>query len=139
MALRHSNAKLKERLSPLLERAQSNELTADQVHQLRIMKTTLSDSEQQLNTLNSRLANRSANLKTLLVESQKLRKRSLVHLESVAALRPRAEARLDRLALDFVAAQDKKMVFALDKTEQQIAHLYEYLALKELNSGGQAK
>ncbi|MGO1460952.1 MAG: hypothetical protein ACTHYN_02070 [Marinobacter sp.] len=138
-ALRRANKTLTERLNLLLEDARGNESSAGQVQKLQIMKTTLSDSEQQLNTLKSRLASRSANLKALLAESRQLRKQSLAHLESVAALRPRAEARLDRLALDFVATQDKRMVFALNKTEQQIAHLYEYLALKEINSGEQAK
>lgn len=138
-ALRRSNARLTERINRLMERAGSDKLTTDQVQQLRIIKTTLSDSEQQLNSLNSRLANRSASLKTLLAESERLRKQSLAYLESIAVLRPRAEERLDRLALDFVEAKDQKMVFALDKTEQQIAHLYEYLALKELDSGGPAK
>ena len=39
---------------------------------------------------------------------------------------------MDELALDFVEARDQQMAFALDKTEQQIAHLYEYLALQNL-------
>ena len=39
---------------------------------------------------------------------------------------------LDELALDYVEARDQQMAFALDKTEQQIAHLYEYLALQNL-------
>jgi hypothetical protein len=42
---------------------------------------------------------------------------------------------LDKLALDYVAGQDQQMAFALDKTEQQIAHLYEYLALENLGEG----
>lgn len=138
-ALRQSNTLLKEQLNKLSERARRNELSVGQAQQVKLMETTLADSEQQLNTLESRLASRSANLKALLADTEKLREQSLAHLESVASLRPRAEAQLNRLALDFVEAQDKKMVHALDKTEQQIAHLYEYLALKELDSGGQAK
>lgn len=138
-ALKERNARLQERLNTLLERVGGSELTADQRLQLKIVKTTLSDSEQQLGTLNGRLANRAGNLKALLTETRKLRKQSLIYLESVLALRTQAEVLLDRQALDFVAVQDKKMVFALDKTEQQIAHLYEYLALKELDSEGQKK
>jgi len=81
----------------------------------------------------------SGNLKTLLADTRALRKSSLAYLESVSALRTQADALLDRLALEFVAVQDKRMVSALDKTEQQIAHLYEYLALKELDSGEQVR
>jgi len=82
---------------------------------------------------------RSDNLRGLLADSDELRNKTLAHLESVSALRIQAENLLDRLALDFVAAQDQKMVYALDKTEQQIAHLYEYLALQELDSGEQTR
>lgn len=81
----------------------------------------------------------SGNLKTLLADTRTLRKSSLAYLESVSALRTQADVLLDRLALEFVAVQDKRMVSALDKTEQQIAHLYEYLALKELDSGEQIR
>src|SRR5690554_736657 len=82
---------------------------------------------------------RSDNLRGLLADSDELRNKTLAHFESVSALRIQAENLLDRLALDFVAAQDQKMVYALDKTEQQIAHLYEYLALQELDSGEQTR
>jgi len=138
-ALKDNNARLEERLSTLLARAEGGELTPDQRLQLNMLKTTLSDSGKQLDKLHGRSANSSANLKSLLTEARKLRKQSFAYLETVSALRVRAEALLDRLALDFVAAQDKSMVFALDKTEQQIAHLYEYLALQELDSGEQEK
>ncbi|MGO3295144.1 MAG: hypothetical protein ACTILN_05655 [Marinobacter sp.] len=138
-ALQDSNARLKAHLSALQQRGGEGGLTPDQRLQLRIMKTTLSDSEQQLHKLSDNSAYRSTNLKALLKEARKLRKQSIVDLESVSALRAQAEILLDRLALDFVSAQDKRMVFALDKTEQQIAHLYEYLALKELDSGEQVK
>lgn len=137
--LKDNNARLEERLSTLLARAEGNELTPDQRLQLSMLKTTLSDSGKQLDKLHSRSANSSANLKSLHTETRKLRKQSLGYLKAVSALRVQAEALLDHLALEFVAAQDKNMVFALDKTEQQIAHLYEYLALQELDSGEQAK
>lgn len=81
----------------------------------------------------------SGNLKALLAEARALRKSSVAYLDSVSALRTQADALLDRLALEFVAVQDKRMMSALDKTEQQIAHLYEYLALKELDSGEQSR
>lgn len=134
-ALKDSNVRLEERLSALLERVDGSELNPDQRQQVSRIKTTLSDSGRQLDKFQGRSANRTANLETLVAEARKLRKNSLDHLESVSALRAQAEQALDRLTLEFVDVQDKKMVFALDKTEQQIAHLYEYLALKELDSG----
>lgn len=133
------HAKLEERLSGLLERAEGSELTPEQRLQVSMLKTTLSDSGKQLDKLHGRSTERSGNLKLLLTDARKLRTQSFAHLETVSALRIQAEAVLDRLALAFVAAQDKNMVFALDKTEQQIAHLYEYLALQELDSGEQRK
>ncbi|OHY82674.1 hypothetical protein [Marinobacter sp. AC-23] len=138
-ALIDENAKLTERLSVLLERVGGAQLTPDQRLLFTILQTTLSDSGQQLQKLPASSANRSSNLKTLLTEARKLRNQSLAYRESVLSLRVQAEALLDHQALEFVSAQDKKMVFALDKTEQQIAHLYEYLALKELDSGEQAQ
>lgn len=102
------------------------------VHDLDVYITAITD---ELDTLQGS----SGNLKALLAEARVLRKSSLAHLESVSALRAQADALLDRLALEFVANQDKRMVAALDKTEQQIAHLYEYLALKELDSGEQIR
>ena len=51
------------------------------------------------------------------------------------ALLSRAESELDELALAYVEEQDHRMAFALDRTEQQIAHLYEYLALENLERG----
>lgn len=50
----------------------------------------------------------------------------------VRSLRAKAERALDELALAFVESEDRRMARALDRTEQQIAHLYEYLALENL-------
>lgn len=138
-ALIDKNAKLKERLSALLERAGGTQLTPDQRLQFRTLQTTLSDSSQQLQKLQVSPDSRSSYLKTLLAGARKLRNQSLAYVESVQSLRVQAETLLDQQVLEFVSAQDKKMVFALDKSEQKIAHLYEYLALKELESGEQAQ
>ncbi|WP_323750813.1 hypothetical protein [Marinobacter sp.] len=51
--------------------------------------------------------------------------------------RARAADALDTLAHEFVDHQYQLMVQAMDKTEQQIAHLYEYLALETLGKGAQ--
>ncbi|WP_239985800.1 tetratricopeptide repeat protein [Marinobacter salexigens] len=93
--------------------------------------------KEELQRLGGTQAGQVGNLQQLLADTQALRNQSLKHLDTVKELRVGAEAELDRLALDFVAAQDQKMVYALDKTEQQIAHLYEYLALQGLEHGDQ--
>jgi hypothetical protein len=65
-----------------------------------------------------------------LVEELRSLTRSLQ--QQVQRLRSRSEHALDRLALAFVESEDRRMAQALDRTEQQIAHLYEYLALENL-------
>ncbi|HLV77092.1 MAG TPA: hypothetical protein VKY53_04110 [Marinobacter sp.] len=50
----------------------------------------------------------------------------------ISDTRGRAAEILDELALDFVMSQDQRMVHAIDRTEQQVAHLYEFLALERL-------
>ena len=52
--------------------------------------------------------------------------------QQVKSLRAQTELALDELALAFVESEDRRMAQALDRTEQQIAHLYEYLALETL-------
>lgn len=131
--LKAQNTRLQERLSGLMEQGEA-QLSRDQLSQLRVLKTTLSDAGQQLESFRGRLSLRSERLNQLLANAQSLRNQSLRHLESVKTLRNEAEASLDQLALNFVATQDQNMVLALDKTEQKIAYLYEYLALKELDS-----
>ncbi len=54
----------------------------------------------------------------------------------LGALRSRAEAALDRLALSFLQGQSRQIADTQDRTEQQIAHLYEQLALSGLREGG---
>lgn len=51
---------------------------------------------------------------------------------ALGALQKASGAELDRLALAFLGEQDRRMKVASDKTEQQIAHLYDYLALQAL-------
>lgn len=59
------------------------------------------------------------------------------YFERLTNLRNTAEKELNKQVLAFLDHQDQRMVFALNKTEQQIAHLYEYLALESLGGRGQ--
>lgn len=58
------------------------------------------------------------------------------YLDRLADLREKAEYELDQQVLAYLEHQDQRMAFALDRTEQQIAHLYEYLALESLGESG---
>lgn len=137
--LNDKTAELKQRVNLLREREGSTGITQKQRLQIRAMEKTLADVSKQLGGFPARLAASGDRVKALLNEARELRKSSVAHLESAAVLQVRAKDELDGLALDFVADQDTRMVFALDKTEQQIAHLYEYLALQELDAGEREK
>lgn len=104
---------------------------------LALLEQTLSDNAGRLRQLPNRLESRPAwlraqqrRIETALAETGKLAEQSQKLLE-------RAEAILDRQVLAYVAKQDAEMSAALDKTEQQIAHLYEYLALQNIEGAGQ--
>ena len=101
------------------------------------LQQTLSDNAGRLRQLPKRLESRPARLReyqrrieTALAETAKL-------TEQAQKLIEQAEAILDRQALAYVAKKDAEMSAALDKTEQQIAHLYEYLALQNIEEGRQ--
>lgn len=96
----------------------------------------LQDIEASLTLLRDRLANRDARLEQLLQKTDAFLGRIQVLQSRAASLRARAESKLDDLALAFANKHDDRMAHALDKTEQQIAHLYEYLALESLERGG---
>jgi len=87
--------------------------------------------------LGERLATRDARLEQLLQKTDIVLSRMQVLRSRAASLRGRAESKLDDLALAFVSKHDDRMAHALDKTEQKIAHLYEYLALEALERGNQ--
>lgn len=104
---------------------------------LATIQQTLSDNAERLRELPKQLESRPRQLRVQLsriqqaeAEAEKLMKQAREQIEQ-------AEAILDRRALAYVASQDAEMSAALDKTEQQIAHLYEYLALQNIEEGRQ--
>ncbi len=99
------------------------------VHDLSVFLIALTE------LLNS--VNNASSVKVMLSESKHLKQSIHGLLAQVNAERVRAAQTLDRLALGFVEDQYQLMGHALDKTEQQIAHLYEYLALETLGEGQQ--
>lgn len=109
---------------------------SSQESQLAELIKTMTDANSGLASLDRRAAGRSAALESLRGQALELTSRNDALLASVQRLRQEAEEALDTMALDYVASRDERMAFALDKTEQQIAHLYEYLALQNLAEAG---
>jgi hypothetical protein len=68
----------------------------------------------------------------LLVAARELATTGRALGQQVLQARQQASGQLDELALAFVANEDRRMEHAIDRTEQQVAHLYEYLALEKL-------
>lgn len=126
---------LKQRQASLmtrLERVAGGELDIEQKQQLRRMTETLTVSAHSLANLGSRIQKRPSVLRKQLQQARTFKSHTRELRDQVARLRQKSEALLDQRALEFVAEQDRQMAFSLDKTEQQIAHLYEYLALQNL-------
>ncbi|MFL1465547.1 hypothetical protein [Marinobacter sp. HN1S83] len=133
-------AMLMDRVGQLRARVQKLEARISDPQQLKSLTTTghvLGGSESSLVALDERLAQRNTVLERLLTRTEAAISRLGALQSRASGLRVRAETVLDEKALAFVARQDERMGYGLDKTEQQIAHLYEYLALESLEKGGQ--
>jgi len=120
-----------EELGATLQRLINN---ADGAHKARIrdLQKTLSDARARLNQVQKNAPGHPQTLERLRLEALALKEQNDALVSSVGQLRKASEAALDELALAYVEARDQQMAYALDKTEQQIAHLYEYLALQNL-------
>lgn len=124
-----------ESLRSAVERLEAANLSAEQEQRVRSMAETLSASGDSLDALSDRIKTRPSVLSEQLRTARLLKAKTEAFQEQVAGLMQRSEGHLDERALDFVEEQDRRMAFSLDKTEQQIAHLYEYLALENLQEG----
>ncbi|WP_228257280.1 tetratricopeptide repeat protein [Marinobacter sp. NP-4(2019)] len=125
-----------EKLRGQIGRLRDRAVQPRQLEALNLSAGTLQDIESSLMLLGSRLATRDARLEQLLHNTDAALTRIQKLQSRAATLRARAESRLDDQALAFVSWHDDQLEHALDKTEQQIAHLYEYLALETLERGG---
>lgn len=122
---------LSERIAALNERATS----VAQQEALRGAASTLADLKSSLGKLGQRLAAKDRRLSELLARTDRAMERVRGIRGRTTRLQDEAEEALDKIALAYVEGQDDRMAFALDRTEQQIAHLYEYLALKNIERG----
>ncbi|MEC7727204.1 MAG: hypothetical protein VX555_00890 [Pseudomonadota bacterium] len=101
------------------------------------LQNTLSDNAGRLRQLPQRLEIRPVQLRSHLAHIKRVNAEAANLATQVRDLITQAEAILDRQALAYVVGKDAEMAAALDKTEQQIAHLYEYLALQNIEEGRQ--
>lgn len=105
--------------------------------ELKVVATMLAGVGRGLGSLESRLEGRTPHLSGL----ERRIDAALSRLQSLRGraqqLRISAEQQLNDEAIAFVSRQDERMVLALDKAEQRIAHLYEYLALESIERGAQ--
>lgn len=120
-----------EELGARLQRLADNASPGGQAR-IQALRKTLSDAQTRLNQVRSNASGQPEILERLRHTAAVLTERNEALASSVLQLLRASEAALDELALDYVEARDQQMAFALDKTEQQIAHLYEYLALQNL-------
>ncbi|MBU2955642.1 hypothetical protein [Marinobacter sp. F3R08] len=120
-----------EKLDARLKRLDSMAQPGQKTRILALQKT-LSDAQTLLSQVQSDTSRHPDTLDKLRHSALMLKDQNSALLTSVRQLLGASEAALDKLALGYVQTQDQKMARALDKTEQQIAHLYDYLALQSL-------
>jgi len=107
------------------------------IGQIRQLAQTLKDLETSTNRFESRLRKRNQRLRVLVeTVDRSLERLDHSRLRALAA-RKTANAELDKRFLAYIGAESERMLVALEKAEQQIAHLYEYLALQSLNGRGE--
>jgi tetratricopeptide (TPR) repeat protein len=102
------------------------------------MSATLEESRHNLGVFLQAIEHHGG-MNDLLVTARQLATASRALGQQVLQARQQASGQLDELALAFVTAEDRRMEYAIDRTEQQVAHLYEYLALEKLayEAGGE--
>lgn len=122
---------LSQRIASLNARA----LSAAQREELKGVAATLADVKASIARLDGKLDQKDRKLNELMARTDHALERIRTVRGTAKVLMSRAELALDEMALAYVAEQDHRMAFALDRTEQQIAHLYEYLALENIERG----
>ncbi|MDX1754911.1 MAG: hypothetical protein R3175_02520 [Marinobacter sp.] len=128
------SAMLEQGLASLQSRLRGLEGLVDgqQRTQLQRLKLTLEDISDGVGRFSRQRPARRAALEELLASVES----GLARLDGLkakaASLQAEAGLALDRLAREFLTQEDRRIAAALEKTEQHLAHLYEHLALKNL-------
>lgn len=119
-------------LAKALHELSVSDLSVEQRRRVGVLADTLAITGSAIETLGARIQSRPRALLRQLAHAKALKTKTVSFQKQLAGLTQQAEALLDHQVLEFVADQDRRMAVSLDKTEQQIAHLYEYLALENL-------
>ncbi|GGC72617.1 hypothetical protein GCM10011362_21370 [Marinobacter halophilus] len=130
-ALADQHSQLKSALAQLRSQVASPE----QAGKLGNLEQLLQASNKRLTSLDQKVAALPDVLNAQLAEARELRAGVARLQTQVSQARVLASTMLDKQVLAFVVTEQQRMVHALDKTEQQIAHLYEYLALETIGEG----
>jgi tetratricopeptide repeat protein len=123
-------AGLKERISRVRQSVADESANAAELQQL---SATLKDLQTSADRLDQRLQNRDQRLDAQLDVVNQSLNRLAQNRERASDALGRASALLDERVLAYLAGERQRMVASLEKAEQQIAHLYEYLALQNLD------
>lgn len=115
-----------------LKKLSAKSLNADQTDVLNSISETLAASADSLQKLDGQVSARPSELRKQLDQTRTLTNQTARLSAQSLSLTQQAENNLDQLALNYVRDRDNEMVNSIDKTAQQIAHLYEYLALENL-------
>lgn len=120
------------RLSAVRHSAAPGSQHAKEIKQLAL---TLSDLRQSADRFTDRVSNRNQRLQELSGNVDNALAILGRNGQRAEGALEKANAELDRQMLAYVESEAGRMVVALEKAEQQIAHLYEYLALQSLERG----
>ena len=120
------------RLSALRDSAEPGSKHAGDIKQLAL---TLSDLQQSADRFSARAENRNQRLRELSGNVDNALATLGQNRQRAEGALNKANAELDQRVLAYVEGEAGRMIVAREKAEQQIAHLYEYLALQSLERG----
>ena len=120
------------RLVAARDRAAPGSYKQQRVQELAL---TLRDLKTAADRLQPRLNQRASTLRDQLDEVSRAMTRLERSQQKADAALTKASADLDKRVLAYVDQEANRMVASLERAEQQIAHLYEYLALQNLQGG----
>lgn len=106
---------------------------SDHALELRQLTFTLADVRDSAGRFGARVDNRDQQLRGLSAKVGSALTRLERNSQRARQALNKANAELDQRMLTYVDSEAERMTVALEKAEQQIAHLYEYLALQSLD------
>ncbi|MDI9245544.1 hypothetical protein [Marinobacter sp. CHS3-4] len=136
-ALGHVRTEIESISARLIAARQNATPGSSSVETIRHLAQTLKDLETSTDRFDKRLHKRDQRLRVLHQKaSDALEKLDHRKRKATDVLR-KANAALDQKFLAYIDQESERMLVALERAEQQIAHLYEYLALQNLGGGSQ--